>query len=378
MTTSPWADPDPVGPDLADAFPAEDPGDDPGDDDDDLPALADTVAGGGLWRVSVAAGVGGQRLDRLLAALAADQAQARAAGLSRTRLRALIEQGCVREGARILSDPALRVKDGQTFDVFIPDPVPASPLAQEIPLHVVYEDEWLLVVDKPAGMVVHPAPGNPDMTLVNALLAHCGDSLSGVGGVCRPGIVHRLDKDTSGLMVVAKTNEAHGGLSRQFGDRTICRTYSAVTWGIPLPVTGEINQAIGRSPRDRKKMAVVERGGKPALTRYRTLRRFGRVAAQVECRLATGRTHQIRVHLAFLGHPLVGDPLYGAARPLSRLGAEAGPVAREAVTGFQRQALHARVLELIHPGTGEAMRFETPLPADLAQLIEALATLGSG
>ncbi|MEI8396172.1 MAG: RluA family pseudouridine synthase [Rhodospirillaceae bacterium] len=292
------------------------------------------------------------RLDKALAALLAD--------LSRSRLRMLLDQGHVRCGGATITDPSQRVKPGQIFVVFVPDPEPATPEAQALPLVVVYEDEDVLVIDKPAGMVVHPAPGSPDMTLVNALLAHCGDRLSGIGGVRRPGIVHRLDKDTSGLIAVAKSDRAHAGLSAQFESRTIRRTYSAVVRGLPLPREGVVNAAIGRSEGDRKKMAVVTRGGKAAITRYRVLESFGSTAALVECRLETGRTHQIRVHLASIGHSLIGDPLYGRGRAGGKLPA------------FSRQALHAHRLEFLHPVGGAALAFEAPLPADMTELIELL------
>ncbi len=302
----------------------------------------------------------GGRVDKVLADAVDD--------LSRARLRALIEAGHVSVGGRTIGDPSARVKSGQTFDILIPEPRPADPVAQAIDLDIVYEDSDLLVVDKPAGLVVHPAAGNPDMTLVNALLAHCGDRLSGIGGVARPGIVHRLDKDTSGLMVVAKTDAAHAGLSAQFADRTLSRTYRAVVEGAPSPARGEIDAAIGRSPHNRRKMAVLRSGGKPALTRYRVLRRFGPperpVASLVECALATGRTHQIRVHLASIGHPVVGDPLYRGRR--------AGLAADHPLRRFARQALHATALRFRHPASGEMKQFESPLPADISSLIKDL------
>jgi 23S rRNA pseudouridine1911/1915/1917 synthase len=241
-------------------------------------------------------------------------------------------------------------------------------------LAIVYEDDDLIVVDKPAGMVVHPAPGNPDRTLVNALIAHCGASLSGIGGERRPGIVHRLDKDTSGLIVAAKNDLAHRALAADFAARRIERLYQAVVWGIPVPREGEIEGAIGRHPVNRKRMAVVKRGGKSALTRYRVIRALGPGASLVQCQLATGRTHQIRVHLAAAGYPLLGDPVYGreTAERRSRLSA----AGRAALAGFHRQALHAGTLGFSHPRTGERLHFESALPADLHNLIKALETKG--
>jgi 23S rRNA pseudouridine1911/1915/1917 synthase len=229
------------------------------------------------------------------------------------------------------------------------------------------------VIDKPAGMVVHPAPGSLEGTLVNALLAHCGPSLSGIGGVRRPGIVHRLDKDTSGLLVAAKTEKVHQALSRDFALRQIERAYSAIVWGVPLPASGEISGNIGRSTVNRKKMAVVaESRGKPAVTRYRVERRFQDRAALLECRLLTGRTHQIRVHLAHAGHPLIGDPVYGtrSGRTVARMGLAGAEIAT-----FSRQALHARLLGFIHPASGEKLRFESPLPRDMAGLLKSLELL---
>jgi 23S rRNA pseudouridine1911/1915/1917 synthase len=304
----------------------------------------------------------GIRLDRAL--------QRHLPELSRSRLKQLILSGGVTGDGTVRRDPALRVRPGQHFAVVVPDPVEPIPAAQSMPLLVRFEDPHLIVIDKPAGMVVHPAPGNPEGTLVNALLAHCGPSLAGIGGVRRPGIVHRLDKDTSGLLVAAKTDPVHRALSRDFAARRIERAYSAFVWGVPVPASGEIAGNIGRSPTNRKKMAVVaDTRGKPAVTRYRVERRFGAAgtgrAALVECRLLTGRTHQIRVHLAHSGHPLIGDPVYRgrAGRSAARLG-PAGAVA----VAFPRQALHARLLGFHHPITGEWLAFESPLPADMAEL----------
>jgi 23S rRNA pseudouridine1911/1915/1917 synthase len=325
----------------------------------------------------------GERLDKLLAG-GLD-------GLSRSRIRALIDQGRVSSLGATITDASMRVKPGQTFEISLPEPEAAEPEPQDIPLAIVYEDDDLLVIDKAAGMVVHPAAGNADGTLVNALLWHCGERLSGIGGVRRPGIVHRLDKDTSGLMVVAKNDLAHGTLSAQFADRSLSRTYRAVVFGVPSPTRGEIEGNIGRSSSDRKKMAVVS-GGKPALTRYRVLQAFGTAASLVECELATGRTHQIRVHMTHVGHPLVGDPVYGSRRsggPGGRrlagntVGNAAGNAGRRLVTeqvrdalvGFPRQALHAVAIRFNHPRDSRQMRFESDLPLDIQALIGSLESI---
>lgn len=315
-----------------------------------------------LHTASVDAGQAGTRLDKWLATALPD--------LSRTRLKALIADGRVTTGGEAVRDPAYHVRTDQNFAIIVPEAEPAQPAAQDIALRVVYEDEDLIVVDKPAGMVVHPAPGSPDATLVNALLAHCGASLSGIGGVKRPGIVHRLDKDTSGLIVAAKNDASHLGLARQFADHSIARAYLAVTWGVPLPAKGEIEGNIGRSPTNRQKMAIVNRGGKSALTRYRVRKSLGEAAALVECRLATGRTHQIRVHLAAAGHPLIGDQLYGRVSAARR---RALPAAiRDEVCAFPRQALHAFLIGFIHPRTNEWHSYESPLTHDINMLIAML------
>ena len=304
----------------------------------------------------------GDRLDRFLAANLAE--------LSRSRLRRLIEAGHVRAGEATITEPSYRVKSGERYRVAVPAPEAPVPQAQRLALKVVHEDAQLIVIDKPAGLVVHPAPGNPDRTLVNALIAHCGDSLSGIGGVRRPGIVHRIDKDTSGLLVAAKTDAAHAGLAAQFARHTIERAYLALVWGRPASSAGEIAGNIGRDPRNRKKFTVLRPGGKSALTRYRVMRGLGAAVSLLTVRLATGRTHQIRVHLSHLGHPVVGDKLYGRARR-RRVQTLPGP-AEAALRDFPRQALHAALLGFDHPTTGAALRFESPLPADIAGLIGAL------
>ena len=321
----------------------------------------------GVAAATVRAGTGeaGQRLDRALAL--------HLPALSRTRLKRLIESGQVSCQGTVVREPALRVRCGQNFVVILPESKDAAPVAQPMLLDIRFEDAHLIVIDKPAGLVVHPAPGNPDGTLVNALISHCGASLSGIGGVRRPGIVHRLDKDTSGLIVIAKTEVAHQALSRDFALRRIERAYAAFVWGVPSPTVGEIAENIGRSPANRKKMAVVGEGrGKPAVTRYRVERSFQGPAALVECRLATGRTHQIRVHLAFRGHPLIGDPLYG--RRVERAVARDGGIGAR-IAAFPRQALHARLLGFTHPAGRGRLVFESPLPADLHELAANLERL---
>jgi 23S rRNA pseudouridine1911/1915/1917 synthase len=253
---------------------------------------------------AVPAGEGGQRLDRWLADNLED--------MSRSRLQALISDGMVAHAdGKPVSDGSAKTRAGQVFRVSIPPPVPALPTAQNIPLEILFEDEHLIVLDKPVGLVVHPAPGHPDGTLVNALLYHCADSLSGIGGVTRPGIVHRLDKDTSGIMVCAKSDVAHRGLVEQFQVHSIERAYFAVVWGCPEPRHGEIDSLIGRDPKNRKRMAVVQKLGKAARTAFDVIRPIGSVASLVDCQLFTGRTHQIRVHMSSIGHPLIGDPFTG-------------------------------------------------------------------
>jgi 23S rRNA pseudouridine1911/1915/1917 synthase len=304
----------------------------------------------------------GQRLDRFLADAIGT--------ISRARVKSLIEAGHVTRDGIARHEPAESVLAGAAYTVAPPPPLPARPQPQDIPLAILYEDADIVVLDKPAGLVVHPAPGNPDGTLVNALLAHCGDSLTGIGGERRPGIVHRLDKDTSGVMVVAKTAEALATLSAAFAARDLDRAYLALCWGLPSPARGEIEGAIGRDPHERKRMAMVARGGKPALTRYALQRSWHAAASLLECRLATGRTHQIRVHLASAGHPVVGDPVY-----LRRIPAAAARLPRdqrEPMLDFPRQALHAARLGFAHPRTGAPLSFTTPLPDDMAALIAML------
>ncbi len=270
-------------------------------------------------------------------------------------------------------DPAEAVQAGTTYTLHQPSPAPATPTAEPMHLTILYEDPDLIVLDKPAGLVVHPAPGNQQGTLVNALIAHCGDSLTGIGGERRPGIVHRLDKETSGVMVAAKSARAHARLSAAFAARDLDREYQALCWGLPNPLAGSIEAAIGRDPRDRKRMAVVSRAGKPALTNYKTVMNFSAGAALLSLRLGTGRTHQIRVHLAHRNHPLIGDPVYLRRRPAAA--ALLPEPARGAALDFPRQALHAQRLGFSHPVTGAPLQFQTAPPADFLTLLHLLQTL---
>jgi 23S rRNA pseudouridine1911/1915/1917 synthase len=316
----------------------------------------------------------GHRLDQFLAARFAD--------VSRSRLKQLVEAGRVRRGGEKIGDANTRVKPGEVYHIHVPAPIPAKPQAQDIPLAIVHEDNDLIVIDKPAGLVVHPAAGNPDGTLVNALIAHCGASLSGLGGETRPGIVHRLDKETSGLIVAAKNDRAMHSLARQFEHHTIERAYHAVVWGAPRLHEGIVEGDIGRNPFDRKRMAVLRGGGKSARTKYKVIERFGDperpFASLLECRLETGRTHQIRVHLTHIGHPLIGDSTYGRARSTPRAKSPQQETAFAAVGDFPRQALHARLLGFKHPISRKQLRFESPWPADLAKLIASLRGLQPG
>ena len=333
-------------------------------DDDILGADAPERNDGEPLTADLPETLAGHRLDKVLAPLFPD--------LSRARLQALIGEGRLALDGQPVTDASRKARAG-TYTLLVPPPAPADPEPQDLPLSILYEDQHLIVVDKAAGMAVHPGPGTPDGTLVNALLHHCGDSLSGVGGVARPGIVHRLDKDTSGVMVAAKSDVAHQGLSKLFSTHDIDRLYVALTRGAPSPANDTIETQIGRSPGDRKKMAVLRSGGRTAITHYRVEAVFGPqdkpLAARVACRLETGRTHQIRVHMASKGSPCLADPVYGASQPAQAV--------REmvAAAGLKRQALHAAVLGFVHPVTGETLRFETPLPADMAALQADLETL---
>ncbi|TRW98316.1 RluA family pseudouridine synthase [Paracoccus sp. M683] len=322
------------------------------------------------------------RLDKALAAAVPE-----AAALSRSRLARLIADGAVTGPDGPARDGKARVTEGQEYRISVPDPEPVETRPEAIPLVVAYEDDDLIVIDKPAGMVVHPAPGSPNGTLVNALLAHCGDTLSGIGGERRPGIVHRIDKDTSGLLVVAKSDRAHHGLAAQFEAHTAQRRYLALAHGVIDPADPrlrgtpgvnfedgqvlKITSRLGRHATDRQKQAVYFDKGRHAVTRARMLERFGNPpsAMLVECRLETGRTHQIRVHMAHAGLGLIGDPVYGGARKAS---ARALGPAAQIVTAFPRQALHAAHLGFDHPVTGQPLAFDSPLPADIADLLAIL------
>ncbi|MEP3892250.1 MAG: RluA family pseudouridine synthase [Hellea sp.] len=353
------------------------------DKDEDIETKDDWLEG--TWHAATAeAGDVGIRVDKWLAGWTQ---------LSRARLRVLVETGQVRANGDILKNPTKKVRDGVEYAVFVPPPVDDTPQPENIPLDILYEDDQLIVVNKPAGMTVHPAPGSRSATLVNALLHHCTDSLSGIGGVMRPGIVHRIDKDTSGALVVAKTDIAHRYLSKQFAKHTVERVYVCLVRSIPKPREGQIVSRIARSTADRKKQAVV-RGtmnnldatdhGRHAITNYKYVKGYGQQpnaavgvpqVSMIECRLETGRTHQIRVHLAHIGCPLLGDPLYGKQRAFLTSKSPGEVAVKEAMSTFKRQALHAVSLGFKHPVTKEFMVFETPLAPEMANLVTALEQL---
>jgi 23S rRNA pseudouridine1911/1915/1917 synthase len=321
-----------------------------------------------MMNLSVPEPNAGERLDRFLATAQTD--------LSRSRLQALIRGGHVQVNGRI-ARASHRLRGGDSILLALPDPEPESPpLAPEArPLAVVHEDEWLMVLDKPAGLVVHPGAGVRTGTLVHALLHH-HPAIAGVGGADRPGIVHRLDKDTSGLMVIAKHPRTYRALVQAIAGREVTRVYQALVWGAPHVDSGRIEGAIGRDPRHRKRMAVVRRGGRPAVTHWRVLERFGSVATLLEARLETGRTHQIRVHLAWSGHPVVGDPTYRQGKKKLSLSARERSLAAALVEALDRQALHASELELTHPLTGARLRFSAPVPRDFGRALDLARTFG--
>lgn len=310
----------------------------------------------------------GQRLDKALSHLCTD--------LSRSRLQALIKEGQVSLNGINSVIASEKVELGDRLDIVMPPLQEATPKAQEIALDVVYEDEHLLVINKPVGLVVHPGAGNHDGTLVNALLHHCGDSLSGIGGVVRPGIVHRLDKDTTGLMVVAKNDFTHQGLSAQLADRSLSRVYHALVLGVLMPPMGMVDKPLGRDLKNRQKMAVTAKNSREAVTHYQSIRNYRDTLSLVECHLETGRTHQIRVHMSHMKHPLIGDPLYGAQITAVRAALKRGgyePEVIEQILAFDRQALHAKELSFIHPATEEEMHFESDLPDDYAAILALLS-----
>lgn len=308
----------------------------------------------------------GMRLDKALAKLAPD--------LSRSRIQSLIDEGALTVNALPCSTASRKVKKGSVVELIVPPLKDAEPQAEDIPLDVVFEDEHVLVINKPAGLVVHPGAGNQSGTLVNALLHHCKDDLSGIGGVARPGIVHRLDKDTSGLLIVAKHDKAHQGLSAQLQDRSLTRIYDAIVLGVPVPIKGQVDMPIGRDPHNRLKMSVRPRGGKEARTHYLVKENFGDVFSHIECKLESGRTHQIRVHMQSIKHPLIGDPLYGPQKTALVAALKRGDYDENdaQILDFPRQALHARHLSFIHPATEETLNFEIQPPEDFSKLLKYL------
>jgi 23S rRNA pseudouridine1911/1915/1917 synthase len=309
----------------------------------------------------------GMRIDKALGMMQSD--------LSRSRVEVLIEQGQVRLNGEVCTQTSRKLKTGDHIGIEVPPPVEADPQPENIPLDIVYEDEHLLVINKQAGLVVHPGAGNRTGTLVNALLYHCGAELSGIGGVVRPGIVHRLDKDTSGLMVAAKSDAAHKGLAAQLEDRSLSRVYKALVFKTPFPAKGKVDQPIGRHTTHRLKMAINKKNGREARTYYTVEENFSDALSLVSCKLETGRTHQIRVHMEFLKHPLIGDPFYGpqpnAVRSALKNAGYADSVG-DAAVNFPRQALHAAAISFIHPISEEGMGFEAPLPADISKLLKLL------
>ncbi len=353
------------------------------------PSLKPDARGETRHAFSIGPDDAGARLDKWLSE--------RIEGLTRTRIKALIEDGALAKGADVFTDPSWKLREGEEIVLTEPALADPAPTGEAIPLDVVHEDADLIVVNKPAGMVVHPAAGNWTGTLVNALIHHCGDSLSGVGGVARPGIVHRIDKDTSGLLVVAKNDAAHQGLSKLFAEHDIERLYEAVALGAPRPGLGTIDAPLIRAGGDRKKMTVAGRtrrdddedsrsDAKHAVTHYKVIESFGRgraklagdaLASLIECRLETGRTHQIRVHLASIGHPLIGDAVYGRGPGLAGLrpGDDDADQAIATIRTFKRQALHAKILGFVHPISGESLRFERQAPDDFQNLIGVLSAL---
>ena len=316
-----------------------------------------------VLKLKISEAENGLRLDKALAALAPEY--------SRARLQALIQDGCVQVNALDAKDAARKVRTGSVVRIDVPEAQAAHPEPEDIPLDIIFEDEHMLVINKPAGLVVHPGAGNHTGTMVNALLHHCGDSLSGIGGVLRPGIVHRLDKDTSGLMVVAKNDAAHQGLSAQLADRSLSRVYDALVLGVPVPIKGTIDKHIGRDGKNRLRMSVHGKNGKEARTHYLVTRNFNEAMSLVECRLESGRTHQIRVHMQYIKHCLIGDPLYGPQETAvrSHLNKAGYEDIVEEILAFPRQALHAKAISFIHPISQERHSYDVAPPHDLSKLL---------
>lgn len=309
----------------------------------------------------------GKRLDKVLSALCED--------LSRGRLQTLIKEEKIKINDIVETSASIKAEVGDVITITVPDVVEALPQPQDISLNIVYEDDDLLVINKPVGLVVHPGAGNHDSTLVNALLHYCGESLSGIGGVARPGIVHRLDKDTSGLMVVAKNDKAHTGLSEQLSDRSLTRIYHAIVLGSPMPPAGTIDKPIGRDLKNRQKMAITSKNARDAITHYKVIENFNDVLSLVECKLQTGRTHQIRVHMAHQKYPLIGDNLYGPQVTALRAGLKKGgyePEIIDEIMGLKRQALHAKAISFIHPCTNERLSFDSEYPQDVSKVLNLL------
>lgn len=319
-----------------------------------------------IYNVVISEDKSGIRLDRVLAEALPE--------FSRTRIRSLIESGYVKlNSSKKIISASDRVRAGNCYKVEVPPVVPAAPKPQNIALDIVFEDEDLIIINKPAGLVVHPSAGHADGTLVNALLAHCGDSLSGIGGISRPGIVHRLDKGTSGLLLVAKNDHSHKNLSKQLSERSLERAYKALVWGKLSLKNGKVEENIARSSKNRKKMAVAKNRGKFALTKYKAINPVGSLASLLECRLSTGRTHQIRVHLSYLGHPIIGDPIYsrGVRKKLPKINSEL----RSYISLLNHQMLHAFLIGVKHPRTEKLIRFEVDLPNDFKKVKDFLSDI---
>ena len=343
-----------------------------------IDTAAGDLASSEVVRIIAPEEAGGERLDRFLAtAIAArnskDDTPIDSHSLSRSRIKALVLDGCLHENDKIITDPSAGIRPGAIYQLAVPKPSDPTPQGEAIALDILFEDEHLIVINKAAGMVVHPAPGRPSGTLVNALIAHCGPSLTGIGGVMRPGIVHRLDKDTSGVMIAAKTDRAHQRLTDMFAAHDLDRRYHALVWGSGVDRQGTVDAPIGRAERDRKRQAVTAKGRK-AITHWQIIRVYPPFGSLIECQLETGRTHQIRVHMAHIGHGVIGDPLYGKPARASQMPDALSRSCLGQLRDFGRQALHAAHLGFAHPVTGEALAFSTDMPADMAHLHQVMKT----